>query len=193
MSRDALGLIETVGLVAAIEAADTCMKSANVELIGYELTKGYGMVTVKIKGDVSAVKAAIESAKVSAAAVNTVYATLVIPRPVDKLDLMIESSKTIGLENKFAGKKETIEISEEKIIEKPDMVEESVVVINSIIVDGAVQEQTVVTKQEIPAIIAQEKPAEEICNLCYDPKCSRKKGMPRKACMHYKDSEGDKK
>ena len=151
MSRVALGLIETIGLAAAIEAADTCMKSANVELIGYELTKGYGMVTVKIKGDVSAVKAAIESAKVSAAAVNTVYATLVIPRPVDKLDLMIESSNTIGLKNKFVGKKETIEIPEEII------------------------------KEEV------------VCNLCYDPKCSRKKGMTRKACMHYKDSEGDKK
>ncbi|MBU3099197.1 MULTISPECIES: BMC domain-containing protein [Clostridium] len=184
MSRVALGLIETVGLAAAIEAADTCMKSANVELIGYELTKGYGMVTVKIKGDVSAVKAAIESAKVSAAAVNTVYATLVIPRPVDKLDLMIESSNTIGLKNKFVGKKETIEIPEEiikeeerKIVEKQALVEESVVVVNSIIVDGAVQET----------------PTEGICNLCYDPKCSRKKGMTRKACMHYKDSEGDKK
>ncbi|MCB2352717.1 BMC domain-containing protein [Clostridium estertheticum] len=183
MSKEALGLIETVGLAAAIEAADTCMKSANVELIGYELTKGYGMVTVKIKGDVSAVKAAIESAKVSASAVNTVYATLVIPRPVDKLDLMIESSNTIGLENKFVGKKETIEIPEEiineevKIVEKLALVEESVVVVNSIIVDGAVQETT----------------TEGICNLCYDPKCSRKKGMTRKLCIHYKDSEGDKK
>ncbi|WP_298842290.1 BMC domain-containing protein [Clostridium sp.] len=177
MSRVAIGLIETIGLAAAIEAADTCMKSANVELIGYELTKGYGMVTVKIKGDVSAVKAAIESAKVSAAAVNTVYATLVIPRPVDKLDLMIESSKTVGLEKRIPDKKEKNESLKEKIIEKPDIVEESVVVVNSIIVDGAVQEQ----------------PVEEICNLCYDPKCSRKKGMPRKACMHYKDSEGDKK
>ncbi|MBU3158833.1 BMC domain-containing protein [Clostridium frigoris] len=193
MSRGALGLIETVGLAAAIEAADTCMKSANVELIGYELTKGYGMVTVKIKGDVSAVKAAIESAKVSAANVNTVYATLVIPRPVDKLDLMIESSKTIGLENKFFNKKEMIEINEEKIVEEQTIVEESVVVVNSIIVDGAVQEQPEVTSKDTSAIITQEKPSEGICNLCYDPKCSRKKGMPRKACIHYKDSEGDKK
>ncbi|MBU3214319.1 BMC domain-containing protein [Clostridium estertheticum] len=152
MSRDALGLIETVGLAAAIEAADTCMKSANVELIGYELTKGYGMVTVKIKGDVSAVKAAIESAKVSAASVNTVYATLVIPRPVDKLDLMIESSNTIGVKNKIKEKNETIEIIKEEIV-----------------------------------------PAGEVCNLCYDPKCTRKKGMTRKLCIHYKDSEGDKK
>ena len=192
MSRVAIGLIETIGLAAAIEAADTCMKSANVELIGYELTKGDGMVTVKIKGDVSAVKAAIESAKVSAAAVNTVYATLVIPRPVDKLDIMIESSDTIGVKNKNKEKNETIEIikediiiKEEKTVKNQALVEEPVVVVNSIIVDGAVQ--------ETPAIIKQETPAEEVCNLCYDPKCTRKKGMTRKLCIHYKDNEGDNK
>ncbi|MBU3178777.1 BMC domain-containing protein [Clostridium estertheticum] len=189
MSRVALGLIETVGLAAAIQAADTCMKSANVELVGYELTKGDGMVTVKIKGDVSAVKAAIESAKVSAAAVNTVYATLVIPRPVDELDIMIESSNTIGVKNKIKEKNETIEIikkeiikeeiiiKEEKTVEKQALVEESVIVVNSIIVDSAVQE----------------KPEGEVCNLCYDPKCTRKKGMTRKLCIHYKNSEGDNK
>ena len=139
MSGEALGLIETLGLVAAIEAADTCMKSANVELIGYELTKGFGMVTVKIRGDVSSVQAAIESAKVSAAAVNTVYATLVIPRPADGLEIMIECSEVTVLESKFK--------KEEKIV----------------------------------------------CNLCNDPKCKREKGMPRKLCLHYENSEGEKK
>jgi len=97
MHSKALGLIETVGLAAAVEAADTCMKAANVELIGYELTKGFGMVTVKISGDVSAVQAAIDSAKIQAAAVNTVCATLVIPRPAAKLEIMIESSEVVGL------------------------------------------------------------------------------------------------
>ena len=97
MGSDALGLIETVGLAAAVEAADTCMKAANVKLIGYELTKGFGMVTVKISGDVSAVQAAINSAKIQAATVNTVYAALVIPRPAAKLEIMIESSEVVGL------------------------------------------------------------------------------------------------
>ena len=178
MSREALGLIETVGLAAAIEAADTCMKSANVELVGYELTKGDGMVTVKIKGDVSAVKAAIESAKVSAAAVNTVYATMVIPRPADKLDLMIESSETIGIKNKL------IEVVEEKIEklneEEQDIVEEII--------------QEVIEKKVIqPEALELEITSGEICNLCYDPECTRKKGMTRKLCIHYKDSEGEKK
>jgi len=106
MHSKALGLIETVGLAAAVEAADTCMKAANVKLIGYELTKGFGMVTVKISGDVSAVQAAIGSAKIQAATVNTVCATLVIPRPAAKLEIMIESSEVVGLLS---------EIKEEKI------------------------------------------------------------------------------
>ena len=50
MSGKSLGLIETVGMSAAVEAADAAMKSANVSLVGYELTKGGGMVTVKLKG-----------------------------------------------------------------------------------------------------------------------------------------------
>ena len=97
MHSKALGLIETVGLAAAVEAADTCMKAANVELIGYERAQGFGMVTVKISGDVSAVQAAIDSAKIQAATVNTVCAALVIPRPAAKLEIMIESSEVVGL------------------------------------------------------------------------------------------------
>ena len=52
MSGKALGIIETVGMAAAVEAADSCVKSANVTLIGYELTRGRGLVTIKIEGNV---------------------------------------------------------------------------------------------------------------------------------------------
>ena len=55
MDNQALGLIETIGMTGAIEAADTCLKSANVQLIGYELSTG-GLVTVKVQGNVGAVK-----------------------------------------------------------------------------------------------------------------------------------------
>ena len=58
MSGKSLGLIETVGMSAAVEAADAAMKSANVSLVGYELTKGGGMVTVKLEGEVGAINAA---------------------------------------------------------------------------------------------------------------------------------------
>ena len=166
MSEKALGLIETIGLAAAIEAADTCMKSANVELIGYELTKGFGMVTVKIKGDVSAVKAAIECAKIKAAAVNTVYASLVIPRPSKKLEIMMTPSKVVNSKNK---------LNEEN---KYKMVEKIIEDVQQEIVEEETTKQEVIDKQ--------------VCNICYDPKCNRKKGMPRKMCLHYKSSEGDK-
>lgn len=70
MAKQSLGLIETVGLAAAVEAADAAVKSANVNLVGYELTKGGGMVTVKLEGEVGAVNAAIAAASVAAAKVG---------------------------------------------------------------------------------------------------------------------------
>lgn len=91
-----LGLIETEGLAAGIEAADAAVKSANVELIGYELTKGGGWTTVKIQGDVGAVKAAVDAAKMAAAKVNRVVSTRVIPRPSAGLDMLVHNPDTVG-------------------------------------------------------------------------------------------------
>lgn len=76
---NALGLIETKGLVGAIEAADAMTKSANVELVGYEKI-GSGLVTVMVRGDVGAVKAAVD-AGAAAERVGEVKSIHVIPRP----------------------------------------------------------------------------------------------------------------
>ena len=76
-----LGLIEVVGLVGAVEAGDTAVKAASVRLLGYELTKGGGLVTVKIEGEVSAVKAAVDAGAAAAERVGTVQSIHVIPRP----------------------------------------------------------------------------------------------------------------
>ena len=89
MTSQALGLIETVGLPAAVEAADAAMKAANVQLIGYEKTRGGGLVTVKIRGDVGAVQAAVASAVAAASKVGRVYSHHVIPRPHDQTELVI--------------------------------------------------------------------------------------------------------
>ena len=86
---EALGLIEVVGLVGAIEAADTASKAADVKVIGYELTKGSGMVLVKIVGGVSAVKSAVDAACVAAERVSQVVSKHVIARPSDELDKII--------------------------------------------------------------------------------------------------------
>ena len=78
--NEALGMVETRGLVAAIEAADAMVKAANVQLIGSEKI-GSGLVSVMVRGDVGAVKAAVEAGAAAANRLGEVIATHVIPRP----------------------------------------------------------------------------------------------------------------
>ena len=80
MGQEALGMIETKGLVGAIEAADAMVKAANVSLVGRELV-GAGIVTVMVRGDVGAVKAATEAGAEAAQRVGTLLTVHVIPRP----------------------------------------------------------------------------------------------------------------
>lgn len=80
MTGEALGMVETRGLVPAIEAADAMVKAANVVLIGYEKI-GSGLVTVMVRGDVGAVKAATDAGASSAKRVGEVVSIHVIPRP----------------------------------------------------------------------------------------------------------------
>ena len=85
--NEALGMVETRGLVAAIEAADAMVKAANVTLIGSEKI-GSGLVSIMVRGDVGAVKAAVEAGGSAASRLGEVIATHVIPRPhaeVEKL------------------------------------------------------------------------------------------------------------
>lgn len=96
MEKPSLGLIETVGLVAAIEAADAAVKSANVTLVGYELAKGGGMTVVKIEGDVAAVQAAVAAGSIAAAKINRVVSTRVIPRPAPGIDVFVVNKDTVG-------------------------------------------------------------------------------------------------
>nr|WP_321459200.1 BMC domain-containing protein [uncultured Cohaesibacter sp.] len=98
MSQKSLGLIETTGLTAAIEAADAAVKSANVELVGYELAKGGGMTVVKLYGEVGAVNAAIAAASAAAAKINTVVSTKVIARPADGIKSMVITKDTVGVD-----------------------------------------------------------------------------------------------
>jgi ethanolamine utilization protein EutM len=80
MAGEALGMIETKGLIGAIEAADAMVKAANVTLIGKEQIGG-GYVTVMVRGDVGAVKAAVDSGAVAAKEVGELVSVHVIPRP----------------------------------------------------------------------------------------------------------------
>jgi len=77
---EALGMVETKGLIGAIEAADAMVKAANVILVGYEKI-GSGLVTVMVRGDVGAIKAATEAGAAAARKVGEVMSIHVIPRP----------------------------------------------------------------------------------------------------------------
>jgi microcompartment protein CcmL/EutN len=92
MALEALGMVETRGLVAAIEAADAMLKAANVELVGTEKI-GSGLVSVMVRGDVGAVKAAVEAGDASARRLGEVIATHVIPRPHSDVEKIIPSIK----------------------------------------------------------------------------------------------------
>ena len=88
MAQEALGMVETRGLVAAIEAADAMVKAANVELIGTEKI-GSGLVTVMVRGDVGAVKAAVEAGSEVASRLGEVVAVHVIPRPHSTVECIL--------------------------------------------------------------------------------------------------------
>lgn len=156
--RNALGLIETVGMAAAIEAADAAVKSANVSLIGVELTKGDGMVTVKIEGDVGAVKAAIDAASQAALRVNKVFATKVITRPAEGLDELVYSKETKGVE------RAVVQVATEPTPEStPESTPEPVL--------------------DLAPVADPSRPG--VCNYCEDPACPRRKGDPRDWCLHH--------
>jgi len=85
---EALGMVETRGLVAAIEAADAMVKAANVTLIGSERI-GSGLVTVMVRGDVGAVKAAVEAGGAAGSKLGEVVALHVIPRPHNDVEKLL--------------------------------------------------------------------------------------------------------
>jgi ethanolamine utilization protein EutM len=88
MSNEALGMIETKGLVASIEAADAMVKAANVILIGKEYI-GSGYVTVMVRGDVGAVKAATDAGAAAARRVGELVSVHVIPRPHEHVEKIL--------------------------------------------------------------------------------------------------------
>ncbi len=85
---EALGMIETKGLVAAIEAADAMVKAANVKLVGREQVGG-GLVTVLVRGDVGAVKAATDAGAAAASNVGELISVHVIPRPHGEIEMIL--------------------------------------------------------------------------------------------------------
>ncbi|WP_096435163.1 BMC domain-containing protein [Alteribacter populi] len=89
---EALGMVETKGLVGAIEAADAMVKAANVEVCGYEKI-GFGLVTIMVRGDVGAVKAATDAGASAASRVGELISVHVIPRPHSEVERVLMNNK----------------------------------------------------------------------------------------------------
>jgi len=92
INTNALGMVETKGLVGAIEAADAMVKSANVNLVGKEQVGG-GLVTVMVRGDVGAVKAATDAGAAAAEKVGELVSVHVIPRPHTEVDAILPKGR----------------------------------------------------------------------------------------------------
>lgn len=88
MAMEALGMVETRGLVSMIEAADAMVKAANVQLVGWEKI-GSGYVTAIVRGDVAAVKSAVDAGAAAASKVGEVISVHVIPRPHQDLETVL--------------------------------------------------------------------------------------------------------
>ena len=92
MDTNSLGMIETKGLIGAIEAADAMVKSANVQLVGKEKVRG-GLVTVMVRGDVGAVKAATDAGAAAAEKVGELISVHVIARPHTEVDVILPKGR----------------------------------------------------------------------------------------------------
>ena len=95
MSLEALGMVETKGLIGAVEAADAMVKAANVVLVGKE-TIGAGYVTVMVRGDVGAVKAATDAGAAAARRVGELVSVHVIPRPHAEVEKILPKNKDVA-------------------------------------------------------------------------------------------------
>lgn len=201
MATRALGLIETVGLAPALEAADAMVKTAKVELVGYELTRGGGMVIVKIRGDVGAVKAAVTSGSAAASRVGKVVSVHVIPRPHQELEPVINSIETRGI--RFTeikpvavdsqvttaggepGSPVTAEEAGTGVMQTepaPSPTAEKMIPVSP----AAEEEDLKNLKAPAPNVGEGIKEnGDKVCNLCGDPSCPRRKGDPRSLCLHH--------
>ena len=104
IAQIALGMVETQGLVGAIEAADAMVKAANVELIGSEYVGG-GFVTVMVRGDVGAVKAATDAGGAAAKRVGELVSIHVIPRPHGNVEMILPNKSKGGFGGRTTDKK----------------------------------------------------------------------------------------
>lgn len=135
----ALGMIETKGLIGAIEAADAMTKAANVTLIGKEKV-GSGLITVMITGDIGAVKAAVDAGAAAAEQVGHLMGVHVIPRPHDEIENILKK-EIVEIEIEETPTIEDLEVVKEEIVQETEEVIE-------IIPQGIIEEIEEKVKEE---------------------------------------------
>jgi microcompartment protein CcmL/EutN len=142
----ALGLVETKGLVGAIEAADTMVKTAHVILIGKEITRG-ALVTIKIVGDTAAVRAAVDAGAAAAQRVGELVSQHIIPRPGDGLEeLIFAESQLTQTEVERIINKETVPLQKDLSM----TAEESIAQLNENVDEVEQEPQTEPVQEERP-------------------------------------------
>lgn len=185
MNKNALGLIEVVGKVATIEAADAALKAANVTLLGMESATG-ALITVKLTGDVSDVKAAVDAARIAAGRVGTVIDTQVLPRPANGIyPLLTARTPSGGNEPSVMAAEESVsQESAEEVLPPVEQTEP----VAAPVPEAAVTPEEAAEEEKKPAYLLSKKEAETdsraACNICHDPACPREKGQSVKLCIH---------
>lgn len=128
MADRALGMVETRGLVASIEAADAMVKAAKVHLIGKEKIQG-GLVTILVEGETAAVKSAIDAGAAAAQRIGELVSTHIIPRPDDQVESILKKAvsikeKAVRVDERFIPEKKPERKQKQRIAEKKENIEE---------------------------------------------------------------------
>jgi microcompartment protein CcmL/EutN len=161
----ALGLIETKGLIGAIEAADAMAKAANVKIINKEKSSA-GLVTIKIEGEVAAVKAAVDAGAIAAQKVGQLVGAHVIPRPADEMDFIVGDTSNISVPSKINKsvkkiKKNTDQVPLfEKHQEEPPKSKENSE--SQILENDSIEQETLTTTIEDSKKVQEEKPEDDV-------------------------------
>lgn len=199
----AVAIVECSGLPTAIAFLDMALKSANVKLLGMELAKGEGMVDIKLIGDVSAVKAAVDAGTIVADKIGGIMGKIIIPRPHDSINCLLKNEYV--MHNLIRQKKNCADLQTTRLRDNENS--ENQKDVNDYYEDNSIssvksdmgldpkdnETQIIETigdemkktadDQNVLAVFEEEY----TCNLCKDPACTRIKNRPHTECLHYSE------
>lgn len=154
--KQAIGLVEVKGLASAVEVSDTMVKVANVELLGVEKARGFGWMTVKVAGDVGAVKAAVDAGKAKAVQHNVFLSALVIPRPANNLENFFFKKEIKSLDTPNDPPEKSEPVKEPPVVSEPEKVEEKPQTIEEPKVEKPIKEESTKEKPGKEDVIKEE-------------------------------------